>query len=87
MKSFKRLGEIKKNNRGTPMKIIKYRSSSDIDVMFLDEFNYVKTHVTYNNFVKGSIMNPYDKTVYDIGYIGIGTHAVKIGTEKTHRFS
>jgi len=86
MRSFKRLGEIKKNKKGTLMRIIKYRSSSDIDVMFLDEYNFVKTHVTYQNFINGSIMNPYDRTVYDIGYIGLGDHAVKIGTEKTQPY-
>lgn len=86
MRNFKRLGEVKKNKKGTLMKIIKYRSSSDIDVMFLDEYNYVKTHVIYNNFIKGSIMNPYDRTVYDVGYIGLGDHAVKIGTEKTQAY-
>lgn len=86
MRNFKRLGEIRKNKKGTLMKIIKYRSSSDIDVMFLDEYNYVKTNVTYNNFIKGSIQNPYDRTVYDIGYIGLGDYAVKIGTEKTQPY-
>lgn len=86
MRSFKRLGEIKKNNKGTPMKIIKYRSSSDIDVMFLDEYNYVKTHVSYDNFTKGSIMNPYDRTVYGIGYMGLGKYVAKIGNEKTQPY-
>ncbi len=86
MKSYKRLGEIKKNKKGTPMKIIKYRSASDIDVMFLDEYCYVKTNVTYNNFIKGSINNPYDRTVYDIGYMGLGEHVAKIGTEKTQPY-
>lgn len=86
MRDFKRLGEIRKNKKGTLMKIIKYRSSSDIDIMFLDEYNYVKTHANYNNFVKGSVMNPYDRTVYDIGYIGLGDYAIKIGTEKTQAY-
>ena len=29
-----RLGEIKMNNSGTPMQIIRYNTSEDIDVMF-----------------------------------------------------
>lgn len=86
MKNYKRLGEIKKNNKGTPMKIIKYRSSSDIDVMFLDGYNYVKTHVSYDNFIKGSIQNPYDRTVYNIGYMGIGKYVAKINSEKTQAY-
>lgn len=79
----KRLGEIRKNKKRTPMKIIKYRNSKDIDIMFLDGFNYVKTHIAYENFKNGSAVNPYDRTVYDIGYIGIGEHAIKIGNDKT----
>lgn len=86
MRNLKRLGEVKKNNRGTPMKIIKYRSSSDIDIMFLDEYNYVKTHGAYSNFIHGAVNNPYDRTVYDIGYIGLGDHAIKIGNEKTQAY-
>lgn len=37
-----RLGEIKNNRLGTPMKIIAYRTSDDIDVEFQDKFHYVK---------------------------------------------
>jgi hypothetical protein len=82
----KRLGELGKNKKGTPMKIIKYRGSRDVDVMFLDEYNYVKTHVTYDNFKNGSLVNPYDRTVYDIGYIGLGNHIIKKGDEKSQAY-
>ncbi len=81
-----RLGEIGYNKRGTPMKIIRYSNQNDIDIMFLDEHNYVKIHNTYSNFKTGSIMNPFDKNVYDIGYIGLGDHAIKVGIEKTQPY-
>lgn len=82
----RRLGELSKNKKGTPMKIIKYRNSRDVDAMFLDEYNYVKTHITYDNFKNGSVTNPYDRTVYDIGYIGIGNHIIKTGNEKSQAY-
>ena len=44
------LGEIRENNKGTRMKIIRYRNSEDIDVEFLDEYHYIKQHQTYSNF-------------------------------------
>lgn len=76
-----RTGEIKNNNFGTPMKIIAYRNSDDIDVEFQDEHCYVKKHTTYINFKKGNIKNPYDKTKYGIGYLGVGKHTASINGE------
>ncbi len=81
-----RVGETNKNNRGTLMEIIKYNSASDMDVRFLDEFFYVKQGVTYDAYKKGIVKNPFDKNVYGIGYIGLGEHAVKVGTEKTQEY-
>lgn len=69
-----RLGEVRKNNKGTPMRIIKYNNSDDIDVEFLDKFRYVKEHQSYSNFVRGQIKNAYDRTVYGVGYIGVGIY-------------
>ncbi len=52
------------------MKIIRYNKSDDIDVMFLDEHSYVAQNVTYLNFKRGQIKNPFDKSIYGIGYLG-----------------
>lgn len=65
-----RTGEININNQGTEMKIIAYRNSSDMDVEFLDTHHYVKTNVPYINFKRGCVSNPYDRTVFGIGYLG-----------------
>lgn len=69
----KRLFEIRNNNNGTPMQIVGYRKQSDIDVRFLD---------AYSNFQRGEIRNPYDKTICDVGYIGVGVY--QTGTAKKH---
>lgn len=66
------IGTIKENNNGTLMRIIAYRNSEDIDVEFLDDHHYIKKNVTVANFQKGTVKNPYDKTVFGIGYIGDG---------------
>lgn len=68
------MGEIRKNNKGTPMKIVAARKQSDIDVQFLDSYGYIKSNSTYINFRKGQISNPYDKTVSSIGFLGVGKH-------------
>ena len=73
-----RLGEVRENKYGTKMKIIAYRKSDDIDVQFLDEHGYVFEHQIYSNFKLGGIRNPYDKTVYGVGYLGEGKYKVYI---------
>lgn len=77
-----RLGEIKYNSNGTSMKIIAYRKSDDIDVEFLDDFHYIAKHQTYSNFKNGLIKSPYDRTLYNIGYIGVGEY--NTGTKEEH---
>lgn len=56
------------------MKIISARIKSDMTIQFLDDFGYIKEHVSYQAFKKGQIRNPYDKTVYGVGYLGAGKH-------------
>lgn len=57
------------------MKIIRYGGRDDIDVMFLDEYKYVVTNTQYCNFKTGQIKNPYDKSLYDVGFIGVGKYS------------
>lgn len=79
------MGEVGKNNSGTLMRIIEYRSSEDVDIEFLDEHHYIKKHSQYCNFKKGQIKNPYDKDLYGVGYIGVGKWKVKDETGKWSR--
>lgn len=59
------------------MKIIRYGGWENIDVQFQDEFYYIKEHQTYSNFKKGEIKNPYDRTVFGVGYVGVGKYKTK----------
>ena len=72
-----RLGEIRLNSFGTKMKIVRYNSSDDVSVEFMDEHHY-STTTNYSNFKNGNIKNPYDKTIFGIGYLGNGKYATKI---------
>lgn len=68
------------------MKIVRYGSYNDIDVEFLDEFHYVKEHQTYSNFKRGQIKNPYDRTLFGVGYIGVGEYKAKIKGKMTDAY-
>ena len=68
------------------MKIVRYGSYDDIDVEFLDEFHHVKEHQTYSNFKRGQIKNPYDRTLFGVGYIGVGKYKAKINGKMTDAY-
>ena len=72
----KRIGEMNYNTYGTLMKIIEYNGANDIIIEFQDN-NHVKKKVTYGNFKKGNINNPYDKEVFGVGYFGQGKYSSK----------
>lgn len=50
-----RIGETSISNKGLRMKIIDYRTNTDMDVQFED--GYIAYGVTYDNFLKGKIAN------------------------------
>lgn len=67
------------------MKIIRYNKVDDIDVEFQDEFKYVKT-TTYSNFKVGCVKNPYDRTLFGVGYIGVGKYMAKVNGKMTDEY-
>ena len=68
-KILDRTDEINYNTYGTKMKIIKYNTARDIIVEFQDEHK-AKVHTAYTPFSIGQVKNPYDKSVYGVGYKG-----------------
>ena len=82
MNKSNRLGEENYNNKGTLMKIVDYIDSTKILIEFQDEYKYRK-YTNYANFKKGTPTNPYDRTVYQIGYLGVGPYKTK---ENGHSF-
>lgn len=81
-----RLNEIRENYRGTKMEIIQYISSDRIRIKFLDEYGF-ETDTTYSNFRMGSVKNPYDKFVFDVGYIGQGSEPSHIDGKNTPAYA
>lgn len=62
-----RIGTIGKNNYGSLMEVVAYNNVHDIWVKF-DKGKPV--HTEWKNFIKGSVRNVYDRTVYGVGYLG-----------------
>lgn len=66
-----RLGLKNKNKYNSTIEIIQYNNAKDIIVSFENDY---KTHTTFQNFIKGEVKSPYDKTICNIGCLGEGIH-------------
>ena len=64
-----RMSQTFTTSYGTPYKIIEYYSATNVVVQFCDSHGF-KKKTTYNEAKKGWATNPFDKTVYGIGYRG-----------------
>lgn len=71
--ALNRLNEENYNSCGTLMKIVEYTTADNIIVEFQDEYKFRKK-TNYANFKMGRVKNPYDKTVFGVGYLGNGIH-------------
>lgn len=63
------VGKIFTTNFGTDFTVIDYINDSYVLIKFNDEYGFEKV-VELGNIKKGSIRNPYDKTVFGIGCTG-----------------
>lgn len=81
-----RTGEVSYTKYGTKATIIQYLGRNDIEIMFNDEFQHTM-HTTYRRFKNGNIRNPYDRTVYGIGYVGVGKYKTQINGVNTKEYN
>jgi len=66
-----RIGEVNYNTKGSKMKILDYKTSKNVTVIF--ENGYI-SQGDYKEFKKGDIKSPYDKSLYNTGYLGEGKY-------------
>jgi hypothetical protein len=66
-----RIGEFNLNTFKNKMTIIEYEGRNIVKVKFDDGY---QTVTRYSRFKSGEVENPYDKSVYDVGYLGEGTY-------------
>lgn len=71
LKAKERIGKTHLNNYGSKMEIVEYKDVHNIWVKF--DNGYV-TKCQYTDFQRGDVANPYDKTVFNIGFIGEGIY-------------
>lgn len=72
-----RVGQKFANKYGTEFIIVEYIDNTKVIVEFLDN-NHARVKTNYAACRKGQVKNPYDKTVYGIGYIGLDKNNNKL---------
>lgn len=81
-----RLGEIRPNKYGTLMKIIEYKDANHMKIEFQDENKVIKS-TKYEHFSLGNVDNPYDKTVFDMAFTGVGNHRISENGRALKKYS
>ena len=76
-----KIGEVSYNKFGSKMTIIEYLNARNVKIVFNDS-NIIK-NVYYQWFKDGVVKNPYDKTIYNVGFIGIGNYKISINSKHT----
>lgn len=72
-KKIDRVGEVSYTKYGTKAIVVDYKNNKEITIEFQDEHKY-RYVVTYMQFKNREIFNPFDKSIYGIGYIGVGKY-------------
>lgn len=70
-----RTGEVSYTKYGTKAVIVEYKSNKEVTVEFQDEYKH-RYVVTYMNFKSGCMFNPFDRSVYSVGYMGTGEYSI-----------
>lgn len=79
-----KVGEMSINNFGSKMIIVEFNKWNDVLVKFIETDNLVKSQ--YHAFKIGNVKNPYDKSIYNIAYIGEGEYKSKVNEKRTRQY-
>lgn len=80
-----RVGETFVSNEGLTFEIIEYFGNRNCTVKFLD--GTIIYNKEYADLKKGKVKNPYNISVYGIGYFGIGDYSSRDGDLKTRVYN
>lgn len=81
----KAMSEDYYTNEGYKIKVVNYIDRHNVIIEFQDEYKF-KTKTTMQNIRKGQVKNPYKKTIYGLGYYGVGEYTSRINGIKTEPY-
>ena len=83
-KKIDRTGEVSYTKYGTPAVIVEYKNNKEVLIEFQDEYKYQYT-TSYSHFKNKAICNPYDKSMFNKGFIGVGKYNTSRNNKDVHR--
>lgn len=78
-----KVGDVFTTNDVYDVVVIKYIDTRNITIKFKDEHGY-EMKVLACNLRKGNIKNPYHRTVYGVGYLGVGEFSPQINGKQSY---
>lgn len=82
---FEVIGNIYTTNEGYKIKILDYIDRHNVLIEF-ENFPNLQIWSTMQNIRKGQIKNQYHKSVYGMGFYGVGLHKARINNKKTEQY-
>lgn len=79
------IGNRYKTNEGYEVEIIDYVDRHHVLIKFAD-YPDLQIWSTLQNITKGQIKNPFHKSIYGIGYYGVGPYTARVNNIKTEAY-
>ena len=75
-------GDVFTTNEGGSVTVIKYRNSGEVVVIHNDSNGHVVV-VQAGNLRDGRVKNPYHRSIFGVGFVGVGNHLVSVNGKHT----
>ncbi len=80
------VGDVFPTNEDGSVVVVEYRGADEVEVKHCDEIGH-KCIVSASNLRRGAIKNPFIRSVYGVGFLGIGPHPTRSDGKLTRTHS
>ena len=78
---IQRVGEIHTTNQGYEIEIVEYYKANNCTIKFKN--GLLLKNINYANIKKGNVRYPLHPSVYNVGFMGIGSYTSRINSKET----
>ena len=75
-------GDVFPTNEGGSVTVLQYRNAHGVIIQHNDDYGHIAT-VRAGDLRRGMVKNPYHRSVYGVGFIGVGEHLVSVNRKLT----
>lgn len=85
LKAEERIGMEFTSKEGCLFFVKEYINNGDVTIKFIDEYG-AEVHTRWDNCKKGKVKNPYFKSVFGIGCLGVGDFITNVNGKHTREY-